>query len=130
MLSKKLLFKLKKNLIIWLFLFEASEALFLFFAFSGLRVPFWRNLFTRGGKMFRQGSFLIIWLYWPRLLMPFFAFFGPQRPFTANLFTRGGNNFQQGSFFILWLFSSEALFCFLRFSGLRPFTAKLIYSRW
>ena len=73
--------------ILWLF---SSEALFCFLLFSGLRGPFWKNLFTPGGNNFWQGSFFILWLFCPRLLRPFFVFCFFSLPPRINKFFQKG----------------------------------------
>ena len=93
-------------LILWLFLSEASEALFCFLLFSGFRGPLRKNLFTQGGNDFRQGSFFIIWLFLSEASEALLFFSGFRGPFSTNLFTPGGNDFRQGSFFILCFFLS------------------------
>ena len=94
---------------------------FCFLLFLGFRGPFWKNLFTQGVNDFRQGSFLILWLFLSEAseaLFCFLLFSGFRGPLRKNLFTQGGNNFRQGSFFIIWLFCPRLLrpFCFFRAS--------------
>ena len=93
---------------------------FLFLLFLGFRGPFWKNLFTWGVNDFRQGSFLILWLFLSEAseaLFCFLLFSGFRGPLRKNLFTQGGNDFQQGSFCIIWLLRGPFVFFrLLRFS--------------
>ena len=115
--------------------------------FLGFSRPFWKNLFSQGGNDFRQGSFLILWLFCLRLLRPFFVFcffqaseahygktyllrvvttfnkdhFALYDFWGALLFFSGFYDFRQGSFFILCFFCLPRLlrpFCLGVWSGL------------